>query len=208
MSTVRALLSFVIPLFACSASFAQSVTDNYGVGRPSVFISKYHAFRAERIRSGEANILRINLGHVKGLSRSFAGVAGEISIDLRTGRYLATLRGLRSTENYSLWLVDRPEPEGGVALRFNDARVRKLLDVRGTSTTVSGVLGAGIPADFSLDRINLLRGSSASGEIVASGSAQRLPEAVLPATGSRAINRLTSARAIGGAAACARVAAA
>lgn len=170
MSTVRAFLSFAIPLLVCSASFAQTATDNYGVGRLSVFIGKYQAFKAERIRSGEANNLRISLGHVKGVSRSFAGAAGEISIDLRTGRYLATLRGLKSTDNYSLWLVDRAEPEGGVALPFNAASAVKLSDVRGTSTTVSGVLGARIPADFSLDRVNLLRGSSAQGEIVATGS--------------------------------------
>ncbi|MBC8119685.1 MAG: hypothetical protein H7X75_08945, partial [Burkholderiaceae bacterium] len=146
------------------------MADNYGVGSPGVFIEKYREFKAERIRRGETNILRINLGHVKGLSRSFVGAAGEIAIDLGTGKYVVTLRGLGSTEVYSLWLMDRPEPAAGVALRFNDARMLKLGDVRGSSNTLSGVLGARVPADFAMDRINLLRGSSSQGEVVASGS--------------------------------------
>jgi hypothetical protein len=170
MSRARAFVWFFILLSVCGLSFAQTAPDNYGFGSPSVFVGKYREFRAERIRSAETSMLRIKLGHVKGLSRSFAGAAGEIAIDLGTGRYVATLRGLGPTEAYSLWLMDRPEPVGGAALRFDDARKLKLADVRGSSTTVSGVLGARVPADFSLDRINLLRGSSSQGEVVASGS--------------------------------------
>jgi len=169
MSRARCFFFFSL-IFACGASFAQTVVDNYGVGSPSVFIGKYQEFKAQRIRSGEASMLRISLGHVKGLSRSFVGAAGEITIDLGTGRYVATLRGLGSTDVYSLWLIDRPEPEADVALRFNVARTLKLADVRGSSSTVSGILGARVPADFSLDRINLLRGSSSQGEVAASGS--------------------------------------
>jgi cytochrome c peroxidase len=170
MSRAPAFFSFSMLLSICGASFAQAVPDHYGVGSPGVFIEKYREFRAERIRSAETSVLRIDLGHVKGLSRSFVGAAGDITIDLATGRYTATLRGLGATEVYSLWLMDRPEPGAGFAPRFNDARTLKLADVRGTSGTVSGVLGGRVPADFSLDRINLLRGSSSSGEVVASGS--------------------------------------
>ena len=120
---MRTFLSFVIPLFACGASFAQTVTDNYGVGRPSVFIGKYQAFRAERIRSGEANILRINLGHVKGLSRSFAGAAGEISIDLRTGRYLARhCAGSNPRRITASGSWTGAEPEGGVGVAIQRMR--------------------------------------------------------------------------------------
>ena len=200
MSTVRALLSFVIPLFACSASFAQNVTDNYGVGRPSVFIGKYQAFRAERIRSGEANILRINLGHVKGLSRSFAGAAGEIAIDLRTGKYLATLRGLKSTDNYSLWLVDRAEPEGGVALRFNAARALKLADVRGTSSDGERRSGRGNSSGFFAGSHQPAARRRRAGRNRRFRFPQCLSKAVLPSPGSRSIRRLTGALAIGGAA--------
>lgn len=170
MSPARGSFWFCILLSASSAAVAQTVVDNYGVGSPSVFLGKYREFKAERIRSGETRILRISLGHVKGLSRSFTGAAGEIAIDLGTGKYMATLRGLGPTEVYSLWLMDRPEPEAGAAFRFNDGRTLKLGDVRGGSATVSGVLGANVPADFSLDRVNLLRGSSSRGEVVASGS--------------------------------------
>lgn len=170
MSRARAFSGFFVLLSVCCASFAQTVADNYGVGSPGVFIGKYREFKAERTRSGEANLLRIHLGHLKGLSRSFSGAAGEITIDLATGRYVAVLRGLGSTDVYSLWLMDRPEPTADASFRFNDARTHKLAEFRGSGSTVSGVLGARIPPDFSLDRINLLRGSSSQGEVVASGS--------------------------------------
>jgi len=170
MSRARAFSAFFILLSACCTSFAQTNTDHYGVGNPSVFLEKYEDFQAERIRNGEGNVLRVSLGHVKGLSSSFVGAAGEVSVDLGTGKFAATLRGLKSTETYSLWLMDRPEPAGDVVPRFRDGRALKIADLRGSAATLSGNLGTKVPAGFSLDRVNLLRGSLAQGEVVASGS--------------------------------------
>jgi cytochrome c peroxidase len=169
MSRLRAFLSYFL-LLACSASFAQAPSGHDGVGSADVFLAKYQSFRVDRARSGEADVLKVRLGHVKGLSRSFTGAAGEFSVDLRSGKYVATLRGLDAAQTYSLWIVDRPEPARGFAPHSADGHAVRLATITASSTAVlSGAL-AGLPAGFSIDRVNVLGGSLPGGAVISSGA--------------------------------------
>ena len=60
-------------------SHAQVSTGGFGVGIPDGFLRKYVAFRAGQLASGAPQVLRVRLGYVKGLSRSFTAIAGELA---------------------------------------------------------------------------------------------------------------------------------
>jgi hypothetical protein len=55
-------------LASTAGSRAQALEGNYGVGIPDVFLKKYLTYRAQQLRAGTANVLKVRLGYVKGLS--------------------------------------------------------------------------------------------------------------------------------------------
>ena len=59
------------------ATRAQEVDGNYGIGIPEVFLPKYLAFRTGQVASGSPDVMRVKLGYVKGLSRSFVFMAAK-----------------------------------------------------------------------------------------------------------------------------------
>src|SRR5688500_6557385 len=61
---------------------AQEPEGNYGVGIPDVFLPKYLEFRTSQLASGTPHTMRIKLGFVKGLSKSFTSMVGEARIPL------------------------------------------------------------------------------------------------------------------------------
>ena len=86
---------------------AQEVDGNYGIGIPDVFLPKYLAFRTRQVASDSPDVMRIKLGYVKGLSRSFIFMAGEAAIDLGSGAFTVNLAGLTPLQTYTVWLVNR-----------------------------------------------------------------------------------------------------
>src|SRR2546423_8900135 len=65
---------------------AQEVDGNYGIGIPDVFLPKYLAFRTGQVASSSPDVMRVKLGYVKGLSRSFVFMAGGAAVNLRSRR--------------------------------------------------------------------------------------------------------------------------
>src|SRR5687767_10888075 len=72
---------------ATGSSHAQEAEGNYGVGIPDVFLPKYLAYRTQQLNSGAPDVLKINLGYVKGLSKSFIAMVGEAKINLQSGAF-------------------------------------------------------------------------------------------------------------------------
>ena len=149
-------------------SQAQTREGGFGVGIPDAFVRKYAAFRAGQLASSARQSLRIRLGYVKGLSRSFNAIAGEFSLDLASGAYNVSLNGLTPSQTYGVWLVDAGE--GGV----EDVVIR-LTSVRATSASAAatGVLNPTalkLPAGFSINRVVVAPGTDSPREPLASGS--------------------------------------
>src|SRR5437762_14310306 len=86
---------------------AQEFDGNYGIGIPEVFLPKYLAFRTGQVASGSPDVMRVKLGDVKGLSRSFVFMAGEAAINLGSGAFSVNLAGLTPLQTYTVWLVNR-----------------------------------------------------------------------------------------------------
>src|SRR5947208_9229210 len=84
---------------------AQEFDGNYGIGIPEVFLPKYLAFRTGQVASGRPDVMRIKLGYVKGLSRSFVSMAGEAVINLGPGAFTVHLAGLTPAQTYPVWSV-------------------------------------------------------------------------------------------------------
>ena len=93
-------------------SRAQVSEGGFGVGIPDGFLRKYAAFRAGQIASGARHMLRVQLGYVKGLSRSFTSMAGEFAVNLDSGAFRLSLNGLTPSQTYGVWLVDAVETTG------------------------------------------------------------------------------------------------
>src|SRR5438105_15774856 len=104
-----AILLGALILALPSGTRAQEVDGNYGVGIPEVFLPKYLAFRTGQRASGSPDVMRIKLGYVKGLSRSFVAMVGEAAIDLGAGAFTVNLTGLAPFQTYTVWLVDQTE---------------------------------------------------------------------------------------------------
>jgi cytochrome c peroxidase len=136
-------------LASAPATRAQEPEGNYGVGIPEVFLPKYLAFRTEQLSSSTPHVMRIKLGYVKGLSRSFTSMVGEAAIDLESGATSVTLSGLTPLQTYTVWLVDRTESDPPVP----DA-VAGLFTFLATGLTalLSGLLPQ-LPLDFTIDRV-------------------------------------------------------
>jgi len=132
-------------------------------GRPSAFLRQFLAFRAKQLASANPDLLTISLGFVKGLSRSFTGTSGSLSIDLRTGEFSARVSGLTSGESFTLALVDRDE-----AGKLDRTLVLAAIAATGPTASAVGKLDPGQVAGFALDRATLTRAST--GEVLASGA--------------------------------------
>lgn len=139
---------------------------NYGVGNPDVFVSKYLQFRKRQLGGESPDVLKVRLGYVKGLSRSFTGTAGEIAINLQTGTYQLSLSGLTPLRTYSVSLVQKQEDE-----RLLD-KVAGLITfvAAGTANAVSGVLPVALSQDFTIDRVVVKSGLLSTGETVGAGT--------------------------------------
>ena len=67
----------VFALAHTTGSQAQEPDGNYGYGIPEVFLPKYLAYRQGQLASSTPDVMRIRLGYVKGLSKSFVRWRGD-----------------------------------------------------------------------------------------------------------------------------------
>ena len=89
-----AILLCAFVLTNTAGSQAQEPEGNFGVGIPDVFLPKYLNYRARQLSSSTPHVMRVPLGNVKGLSRSFTSMRGEMAVNLQSGAYNLTLNGL------------------------------------------------------------------------------------------------------------------
>ena len=92
-----------------AGSHAQARDGRFGVGIPEGFLQKYAAFRSRTLAGGDRQVLRVRLGYVKGLSRSFTALAGEFTLDLESAAFRVSLNRLTPQQTYGVWLVDGAE---------------------------------------------------------------------------------------------------
>lgn len=165
-----AAILFCAFVFANTAgSQAQEPEGDYGVGIPDVFLPKYLAYRAEQLVNGNPDVMRIRLGHVRGLSKSFIDMVGEMAIDLESGAYSVSLNGLTPGVTYSVWLVDRTELDGVPPPPDTVFRLATVLAV-GPLAILTGQLPLVLPLDFTIDRVVVAPGSVWGAEPLAAGS--------------------------------------
>lgn len=150
-------------------SQAQGREGSFGVGVPEGFAQKYAAFRARALAGSDRQVLRIRLGYVKGLSRSFSAMAGEFTLDLESAAFRVSLSSLTPGGTYGVWLVDVPERGGapGGAVRLAS------IQPSDRTAVVSGSLDSAvlaIPAGFAIDRV-VVAGAESPDAPLASGSA-------------------------------------
>ena len=152
-----ALLLYAFMFASSAGSQAQEPEGNYGIGIPAVFLPKYLTYRAQQLKSGTPEVMRIRLGHVKGLSTSFTAIVGEMAVNLKSGAFDVTLKGLTPLQTYTLGLVDRtesdliaPEPDRVFGLRTFPALK--------SSTLLTGVLPLNLPLGFTIDRVVVVPG--------------------------------------------------
>jgi cytochrome c peroxidase len=145
---------------------AQEPDGNYGVGIPEVFLPKYLAYRTAQLSSPTPHVLRIKLGYVKGLSRSFTSMVGEAAIDLGSGATSVKLSGLTPLQTYTVWLVDRTESNPPVP----DV-VAGLFTFLATGPTalLSGLLPQ-LPLGFTIDRLVVTPGTLWGAEPLGAGA--------------------------------------
>ena len=148
------------------ASQAQEPEGNFGVGIPEVFVPKYLRYRAGQLADPKPDVMRIQLGFVKGLSRSFTSMVGEMAVDLRTGTSAVTLRGLTPLTTYSVWLVDGAETD---LLSDLPIKLTTLL-ATGPTAILNGILLPALPLGFTIDRVIVTPGLLFAGEALGAGS--------------------------------------
>jgi cytochrome c peroxidase len=164
--TTVLLAAFVIA--GTVGSRAQVREGSFGVGIPDSFVRKYLAFRAKQLASGSAQVLRVHLGYVKGLSRSFTSLAGEIAIDLESGTFRISLSRLTPRQTYGVWLVDVAERAGSEPV--SDVAIRlATVSSTGTSALATGAVSSGmaLPAGFKIDRVVVAGADSPAGPLAA-----------------------------------------
>jgi hypothetical protein len=173
MSRQRKLAGGAAAIFLCGfmfastgGSLAQEPEGNYGIGIPDVFLPKYLTYRAQQLNGGSPHVMRIRLGYVKGLSKSFTSMVGQMALDLQSGAYQVSLNGLTPGTTYSVWLVDRAESELIPDTVFNLATFLPL----GSSTLLTGVLGLNLPAGLTIDRVVVAPGTLWGGEALGAGT--------------------------------------
>jgi cytochrome c peroxidase len=180
-------------------SQAQLRDGGFGLGSPEGFLRKYAAFRTAQLASSARQVLRVRLGYVKGLSRSFTAMAGEFTVNLESGAFRVTLNRLTPQQTYGVWLVDAAESRAAsdTAVRF--AIVRST----GTSAVVTGALDPSVlnlPAGFAIDRIIVAPGTVSPAAPLATGSVNvfqkmffRRLSLVNESTGAVLLNETTAA---------------
>ena len=166
-AAAAAILLYVVVIGSSSGTRAQEPAGNFGVGVPGVFLPKYLAFRAAQLGSATPDVMRVPLGYVKGLSRSFTAMNGEAALNLSSGAFSVNLNGLTPGTPYSVWLVDAPDINGLPDVTF---RLGTILPLNPTAL-LTGVLGiALLPPGFTIDRIAIVEGTAWGGQTLASGS--------------------------------------
>ena len=152
-----------------ASSHAQARDGRFGVGIPEGFLQKYAAFRARTLAGGDRQVLRVRLGYVKGLSRSFTALAGEFTLDLESAAFRVSLNRLTPQQTYGVWLVDGAETSSA-----QDSAVRlATVQASAASAVVTGILNAGalkLPSGFMIDRIVVATGTESAAAPLASGS--------------------------------------
>jgi cytochrome c peroxidase len=144
-----AILLCAVVLASTPGTRAQESEGNYGVGIPEVFLPKYLAYRSGQLASGTPDVMRIKLGYVKGLSRSFVSMVGEAAINLGSGAYTVNLKGLTPLTTYTVWLVD--ESETDPALDTVAGLVTFLAG--GTTAVLTGTIPLTLPLGLTIDRV-------------------------------------------------------
>jgi len=133
---------------ASTTGQAQEPEGNYGIGIPDVFLPKYLAYRTQQLNGGSPDVMTVNLGYVKGLSRSFTSMTGAAALNLESGTYRVDLNGLTPATLYTVWLVDRPEIDLPDTV-FSLASVVPL----GSTALLTGLLPLNLPLGFAIDRV-------------------------------------------------------
>jgi cytochrome c peroxidase len=148
-----------------TGSQAQEPEGNYGVGIPEVFLPRYLAFRTSQLASGSPDVMRVKLGYVKGLSRSFTSMVGEATLDLGSGAFNVSLTGLTPLQTYTVWLVDGSEAAPLLELPVG------LITFLATGSTklLTGLLPM-LPLDFTIDRIVVVPGILWAAEPLGAGT--------------------------------------
>src|SRR5438067_4355949 len=144
---------------------AQEVDANYGIGIPEVFLPKYLAFRTGQVASGSPAVMRVKLGYVKGLSRSFVAMAGDAAINLGSGAFTVNLAGLAPLQTYTVWVVNQTDSDPPLVT------VVGLVTFVATEATalLNGMLPVNLPVGFTLDRVVVTTGSIWGVEPLAAG---------------------------------------
>jgi hypothetical protein len=143
--------------------------DNYGVGIPDVFLPKYLAYRSQQLGSANPSVMKISLGYIKGLSRSFTKMSGQMDVDLDSGAYNISLTGLTPLTTYTVWLVDEPQEIEGVPTSPDVVSGLATLLATGSSALLTGVIGA-LPLGMTIDRVVVTPGVVWGAEPLAAGS--------------------------------------
>ncbi len=148
---------------------AQEPEGNFGVGIPEVFLPSYLAYRSAQLASGSPDVMRIRLGYVKGLSRSFTSMSGEMSVNLGSGAFQINLNGLTPGLLYGVWLVDLAE---SAAIPPPPDAIFRLVTVLATGplAVVTGLLGLNLPPGLTIDRVVVAPGILSMGQPLAAGS--------------------------------------
>jgi cytochrome c peroxidase len=176
MTSPRVKLAAGAAVLFCAFVFAntsggqtQEPEGNYGVGIPDVFLPRYLAYRAGQLASGNPHVMRVKLGYVKGLSTSFVDMVGEMAVNLESGAFQVSLKGLTPGLTYSLWLVD--QTESGLIPPAPDTVFRlATLVASGSSALLTGQLALILPFDFAIDRVAVVPGTLWGAGPLAAGS--------------------------------------
>jgi cytochrome c peroxidase len=160
-----AILLGALVLALTPGTRAQEFDGNYGIGIPEVFLPKYLAFRTGQVASGSPDVMRIKLGHVKGLSRSFVSMVGEAKINLGSGAFTVNLAGLTPLQTYTVWLVNQTDSEPPLDT------VAGLVTFVATGATalLNGTLPMTLRVGFTIDRVVVTTGSLWGVEPLAAG---------------------------------------
>jgi hypothetical protein len=160
-----AILLGALILARTPATRAQEFDGNYGIGIPEVFLPKYLAFRTGQVASDRPDVMRIKLGYVKGLSRSFVAMPGDAAINLGSGAFTVNLAGLMPLQTYTVWLVNQTNSDPPLET------VAGLVTFVATEATalLNGALPVNLPVGFTIDRVVVTTGSIWGLEPLAAG---------------------------------------
>ena len=150
---VLGIVVYALAFTHATGSHAQEPEGNYGVGIPDVFLPKYLAYRTQQLNSGAPDVLKINLGYVKGLSKSFVSMVGTANLNLQSGAFSVSLSGLTPLQTYTVWLVDRTESEAIPPLPDTVFGLVTFLAV-GPTALLNGLLPLpNLPLGLTIDRV-------------------------------------------------------